>query len=759
VLSAGSRLGPYEIVAPLGSGGMGEVWRARDPRLGRDVAIKALPAVFAADSERLARFRREAQTLAALNHPNIAAIYGLEEAGGAPHLVLELVEGESLAERLAAGAMAPRDALALCVQIAAAIEAAHERGIIHRDLKPANVMITSSGFAKVLDFGLARIDAPSASSAGDLAESPTVTAYAGATVAGTILGTAAYMSPEQARGKPVDRRSDVWSFGCVLYECLTGRPAFAGETVSDLIARILEREPDWNALPASVPARAREVLRRCLRKDADARPRDIRDVRLELAEAAAGGAKSEAGRAQSVAVLPFDNLSGPDDEYFADGVTDEILSRLAQLEGLRVAARTSCFAFKGRREDLRGIGEKLDVATVLEGSVRRSGAKLRITAQLVNVADGHALWSERYDREMTDVFEVQDEIANAIATRLRGALKAEADRGRTPRGTQNIEAYELLLKGRALVARRGRHLTQAIESFERAIALDPQYAEAMAWLSDSYRLMGTFGVAPFSVIMPKARRLAEQALAIDPNLAEAWASLACVKEQYERDFTGAGPLWEKALTLDPRHVRARSQRALWGYCTGTLAVEEALAESQRAIDDDPLNAWTCSMHSFLVGYAGRHAESVAEAEHAANLDPESFFPQWNRMRAYAWAGDFARAIAFAPAVLADSGRHPWVLGLLAWTYARAGNESGARAVRDELEARARHEFVAPLWLSVAESAAGNPDEAMRQAERAVADRDPLVLWGRVTPFWNELRKHPRFEQLVAGIWGKGVHGA
>ncbi|MEO5617625.1 MAG: protein kinase, partial [Candidatus Eisenbacteria bacterium] len=741
-LAPGTKLGPYEIVAPLGSGGMGDVYRARDPRLGRDVAIKALPAEFAADAERLARFRREAQTLAALNHPNIAAIHGLEEAGGVPHLVLELVEGESLATRLAPGALAPRDAITLCVQIAAAIEAAHERGIIHRDLKPGNVMITSTGFAKVLDFGLARVDAPGSSS-GDLAESPTITAYAGATVAGTILGTAAYMSPEQARGKPVDRRSDVWSFGCVLFECLTGHPAFSGETASDLIARILEREPDWSALPAGLPARAREVLRRCLRKDADARPRDIRDVRLELAEAAAGGAKSEAGREHSVAVLPFDNLSGPDDEYFADGVTDEILSRLAQLEGLRVAARTSCFAFKGRREDLRGIGEKLDVATVLEGSVRRSGARLRITAQLVNVVDGRALWSERYDREMTDVFEVQDEIANAIATRLRGAMHAEAERSRAQRGTQNLEAYELLLKGRSMQARRGRYLRQANEVFEQAIALDPRYAEAMAWLSDSYRLMGTFGEAPFGQLMPKAKRLAEQALEIDPNLAEAWATLACVEEQYERNFTGAGPLWERVLTLDPRHVRARSQRALWGFCAGTISVEEALAEAQRAIDDDPLNAWSSAMHSFMLGYASRHAESIAEAERSVGFDSESFFAQWNRMRAHAWGDVLGRAVSLAPALLADSGRHPWVLGLLAWTHARAGNEAAARAIRDELEARSRHEFVAPFWLSVAESAAGNPDDALRHVERAVADRDPLVVWGRVTPFWAEIRKHPR----------------
>src|SRR2546426_8504498 len=287
-LTPNTRLGPYEIVGPLGAGGMGEVYRARDTRLGRDVAIKALPPAFAADPARLSRFRREAQTLASLNHPNIAAIYGLEEADGAPHLVLELVEGETLAARLARAALPQGEALALGVQIAGAIEAAHERGIVHRDLKPGNVMINPAGMAKVLDFGLAKSD-PGPATGAALSDSPTLSGHPDATAAGVILGTAAYMSPEQVRGKPVDRRGDVWSFGCLLFECFTGRPAFEGETASDLIAQILGREPDWSALPAGASPRIREILRRCLRKNAEERPRDIRDVRLELADVASGG--------------------------------------------------------------------------------------------------------------------------------------------------------------------------------------------------------------------------------------------------------------------------------------------------------------------------------------------------------------------------------------------------------------------------------------------------------------------------------------
>src|SRR6266850_1471545 len=750
VLTPDTRLGPYEIVGPLGEGGMGEVYRARDTRLGRDVAIKALPPAFAADPARLSRFRREAQTLASLNHPNIAAIYGLEEGAGAPHLVLELVEGETLATRLAHGALPQSEAMALSIQVAGAIEAAHERGIVHRDLKPGNVMINRAGVAKVLDFGLAKSD-PAPTDGTLLSDSPTLSQRPEATEAGVILGTAAYMSPEQARGKPVDRRSDVWSFGCVLYECFTGHPAFAGETASDLIARILEREPDWSALPAGAPPKIREILRRCLRKNADERPRDIRDVRLELSDVASGGGKAAAAREKSIAVLPFENQSGADDEFFADGVTDEILNALSQVEGLRVAGRASCFAFKGRREDLRAIGEKLDVTTVLEGTVRRAGPRLRITVQLANAADGYQLWSERYDREMTDVFAVQDEIAGAIATRLRGTMHAEADRSRARSGTKNLEAYELVLRGRALLIKRGRFMLQAVALFEKAVAIDPQYAEPLASLSDSYRLMGTFGVAPFAEVMSKSKALAERALVIDPRLVEAWATLAAVEEQYDRNYAQSDSLYARALELEPRNATTRAQWALWRVIRGVMTDEEGLAQLRRAVQDDPLNPWVVGMHSYLLGITGKHEESTVEAERSMGLDAESFFARWNLMRAHAWAGHYDRAIENAPTLLGDSGRNHWALGLLAWTYGRAGRTDRARACYDELEGRSRHEFVPPCWLSVAAGCADLEESAIGWAERAVADRDPLLLWSRRLPFWEYHRARPRFKELMRGV--------
>lgn len=750
-LAPGVRLGPYEIVAPLGAGGMGEVYRARDVNLGRDVAIKSLPAAFAANPERLARFRREAQTLASLNHPNIASIYGLEAAEGSPLLVLELVEGETLADRLLRGPLAPREALQLGIQVAAAVEAAHERGVVHRDLKPGNIMITPSGVAKVLDFGLAK-SAGEATSGPDTNQSPTMTARPDATAVGAILGTAAYMSPEQARGKALDRRSDVWSYGCVLFECFAGRPAFSGETPSDLVAKILEREPDWTALPAGTPPRAKDILRRCLRRDSDARPRDIRDVRLELSEMAAGGTRGDTAREHSIAVLPFNNLSGPDDEYFADGVTDEILNELAQVEGLHVAARTSCFAFKGRREDLRAIGEKLEVATVLEGTVRRSGTKLRITAQLVNVADGYQLWSERYDREMTDVFEVQDDIAGAIASRLRGTRRDGCDRSPGRGGTSSVQAYELLLKGRALLIQRGRYILKAIPYFEQALELDPNYAEAMAWLADACRLMGTMGAAPSTEVMPRAKAIAGQALSIAPNLSEAFATLASVEAQYDRDYASAASWWARSLKADPRHVRSRCERALWSFGLGAMTGEQAAEETRLAVQDDPLNSWAASIHSFMLGFAGRHAESVEEGERAVGIDADSFIAQWMLLQARLTAGDHGGALRMVPEILAASGRYTWALGSLAWLRARTGQHEGARAVHDELEARSRFEYVGPFWLAVTASASGLHDDAVVYARRAVVERDPMIVLARALPQCGAMRTDTRFAEVTREVW-------
>jgi serine/threonine-protein kinase len=388
----------------------------------------------------------------------------------------------------------------------------------------------------------------------------------------------------------------------------------------------------------------------------------------------------------------------------------------------------------------------------LEGIVRRSGVRLRITVQLVNAADGYQLWSERYDREMTDVFEVQDDIANAIAGRLRGAIQGDADRARSRHGTQSVEAYESFLRGRTFQYQRGGAVSSAIRCFEQAIAPDPGYAEALAWLSDSYRLLGTYGVAPASEVMPKSRAAEEEALAIDPDLPEALSTLADVEMLHDRAIARATAHWTQVLESNPRCARARCERALWLIGPGDLTPARAVEEARRAANDEPLNAWVAGMSTYMLGFAQRYDEAVAEAKRAAGLDSDSFLARFSLLQAHAWSGDYAAALEVAPAILATSGRHVWALGTVGWVYAKAGHPEEAR-VFDELEARSRHEFVSPFWLAAFAAAVGRAEDARRYAERAALERDAVVMLGRVLPQWDLVRAIPGFDELVGEVWG------
>ena len=525
MLARGARLGTYEVLAALGEGGMGQVFRARDSRLGREVALKVLAEPYKLDAERRARLDREARVLASLNHPNIATLLGLEEVGDMQALVLELVDGVTLAERLSEGPLPVAEAVAIAQQISAALDTAHEHGVVHRDLKPDNIKIRADGTVKLLDFGLAKAFATEAEASER--DSPTVTAL---DIGGrAVMGTPAYMSPEQARGLPVDKRADIWAFGCVLYEMLAGRRAFAGERPSDVVAQIIEREPDFGALPPDTPSAIGRLVRRCLAKDPRQRLRDIGDARFELAHGQDLGADAPAGAARgraagrrvalsavslaviaivaallwitgrpgsgkvrsgeatgqpSIAVLPFVNMSAdPDQEYFSDGLSEELINQLAHVDGLRVTARTSAFAFKGRSQDLRVVGETLGVTHILEGSVRKSDDRVRVTAQLVNVADGYDVWSEKYESKLDDVFAIQDEIAAAVAAKLGPALGV-APRSIDYGGTSLFEAYDHLLRGSVQLAKASPEgLRAAIEEYRRALAIDPGYARASAQLA------------------------------------------------------------------------------------------------------------------------------------------------------------------------------------------------------------------------------------------------------------------------------------
>src|SRR5262245_24822235 len=535
---------------------MGEIYRAMDTKLDRSVAIKALPGAFRGHPDRLTRFEREAKILASLNHPNIAAIYGLEEMDGAPYLVLEFVQGESLAQRLSRGPLEAREALEVGGQIAAAIEAAHERGIVHRDLKPGNVMITPGRTVKVLDFGLAKGTAIESDPMPGLSSAPTIARSA--TTDGLILGTAPYMSPEQARGKEVDRRTDVWAFGCILFECLTAHPSFGGETVSDVIAHILDQEPDWDDIPAAAPPRLRDLIRRCLTKDANERPRDIGDLRRELGailtDISAPGHAHKVSSVPSLAVLYFENLANdPESDYSCARITEVRLTDLSKIKGLRGASRNAVTRYRGAPVDIPRGANELGVRAVLEGSVRRAGDRVRISAQLINASDGFHLWAERYDRKLADVFDVQEEISHSIAEALRVALTPTESRNLVQNRPNDAHAYDLYLKGREKYGRYGKEdMAEALRLFTEATEIDANYALAWAGMADSYAQMVQWAMTKET---EKTLRLgleaAERAVLLNPNLAEGYKALALVRRQMgDREAERVALL--KSIEVNPR---------------------------------------------------------------------------------------------------------------------------------------------------------------------------------------------------------------
>ncbi|HET9251273.1 MAG TPA: protein kinase [Candidatus Eisenbacteria bacterium] len=613
-LTSGTRIGVYEISGALGAGGMGEIYRARDLRLDRTVAIKALPREFAHDPDRRARFEREARLLASLSHPQIAGIYGIEDFDGVPFLVLEYVPGETLASRLSRGPMSLAEAARLAGKIAAAIDAAHERGIVHRDLKPANVMLTPDGGVKVLDFGIAK-GRPGSFEPG----SETMTRE------GTVLGTAAYMSPEQARGQSVDRRADIWAFGCILFECLAGRRPFHGETGTDTLAKVLEREPDWAALPASVPATLRDWVRRSLRKDLSQRPSDLGELRREIERLTApAGAASDAGASPSLAVLYFENLStDPESEYFCSGITEDILTDLSKIKGLRVASRNAVAKFRGSVVDIPRVAADLGVSAVMEGSVRRAGDRVRITAQLINAADGFHLWAERYDRTLQDVFAVQEEIASAIATALRGALTpAESKELRRDRPS-SAKAYDLYLKGREHYGRYTREsLREALATFRAAIEIEPDYALAWAGVADCYGQLYQWGWDPAKEGLRQGLEAARRAIALDPKRPEAHKAEALVLRGLgERD--GSHKALVRAVEIDPRFTPALNNLAVAAFEKADLALAERYLREILRIDPHEHFAMLWLMQLTLI--TGRHEETLRLGETLARTTDLPFY--------------------------------------------------------------------------------------------------------------------------------------
>ena len=755
----GRRLGTHEVLSLLGAGGMGQVYRARDTKLNRDVALKILPDAFALDGERLARFRREARALASLNHAHIVTIFSIEEHDEVPFMTMELIEGDTLDRGIPAGGLSLVRFFDVAVALADALSAAHQKHIIHRDLKPANVMVTDDGRVKILDFGLARTgDADAVRLGGSITQF--------GTKVGTIIGTMPYMSPEQIEAKPLDHRTDLFSLGVVLYELAAGERPFRGDSSPALMSSILKDHPkpigQWRA---DIPGDVCRLIDRCLEKDPRDRIQTAAELLAELKtqrrawESGAGSsarpvlpdtALRAAEPGASIAVLAFADMSAEkDQDWFCDGIAEEILNALSPLEGLRVAARTSAFSFKGKGADLRTIGEKLNVTTVLEGSVRRAGDRVRITVQLSDVANGFQLWSERYDRDLKDIFDVQDEIAKAIAERLRVTLAGSKDGRLVERATTNIQAYQLCLKGRALVDRRGASVPPGLDLLRRAVALDPGYALAWAGIADALTVLAYSGAARGADSKSEAMAAARRSIELDPVSSVGHTALACATLLYENDRAMAKQEFERALEINPSYGMGRCWYANF-YLNWTRGdFEHAIAEGRRALDSDPLSAYVTMTLGVSLFTAGRLDEAIDTCHRATQLDAESFVSRWALGIALGLAGRFTEAVSTLEAAAAASRRHPLAIVGLAGVLGLSGKRAEAHALHRELLDRAPRSYVSPTHLALTAEAAGQHEEAIAFARRAWDEREPsFILWARQFPFYRALHPDPRFTAIL-----------
>jgi TolB-like protein/Tfp pilus assembly protein PilF/tRNA A-37 threonylcarbamoyl transferase component Bud32 len=721
-LSPGTTLGRYEILEPLGAGGMGEVYRAHDPRLGRDVAVKILPEADDTESELFSRFEQEARAIAALSHPNILTVFDVGTHEGVPYLVLELLQGTTLRQRLEDGALSPRETIELATQMMRGIAAAHAVHIVHRDLKPDNLFLTRDGTLKILDFGLAKLTTPTH---GTLGEDPTIDL----TVPGRLVGTVGYMAPEQLRAESIDERTDLFAVGVIIHEMATGTSPFRRDTAADTSAAILREAPPPlpESMQRTLPGLERVVLR-CVEKGPSDRFQSAADLVFALESLGRdepGRARPEPGLAPppesgpSIAVLPFADMSVARDQgYFCEGMAEELINALTRIDGLRVAARSSSFQFQGSAVDIQAAGQRLGVTSVLEGSVRKSGDRLRITVQLIDVADGYHRWSERYDRKLEDVFAIQDEIAETVATALRGVLTDEERETLLQRPNTAVETYECFLRGRQLVNEfRNPSMEAAKSMFERTIELDPGYAPAWAGLADTHTWIYQWWGGN-DEDLDAADRASRKALELAPNLAEARASRGFAVSLSGR-YDEAMRELEEAIRLNPNLFEAYYYYARTCFAAGEI--ERSAELFRRAAEARPEDYQSMTLLAQSLSMLGRsddaleaNREAVARVERQLELNPSdsralslgahSLFAVEERQRAMEW---IERALDLYP-------EEQGVLINGACLMAKAGEHDRAL---DLLEFAAEHGWGKADWI------AHDPD-------------------------YDSLRDHPRFQAIL-----------
>jgi len=792
-LTAGTRLGAYHIVAPLGAGGMGEVYRATDTRLGRDVAVKVVSGRLMDDPNALARFEQEARTVAALSHPNIVALYDFGRENGIVFAVMELLEGESLERYLASEHISWRRALEIAVSVADGLASAHGKGLVHRDLKPANIFITRDGLIKLLDFGLAKEDPfRSTSQTG----SPT---GAGETEPGAVLGTVGYMSPEQVRGERADHRTDIFSLGCVLYEMLTRRRPFRGNAPAETMAAILRDQP--SELPTAdgqVPPRVDAVVRRCLEKNPDHRFQSARDLAFALREilnesqapsSSARTATTRArvrrgsvlvtaslvivlsavvwfdararsllipnggGRIRSLAVLPLMNLSGDSgQEYFADAMTEELTTRLAKLGNWRVTSRTSVMAYRGTSKKIPEIARELGVDAILEGSVIRDGSRVKITAQLIDGRTDRHLWADTYERELESVLAIQNDVARAVAREVDVKLTPEGNAGLAA-ATRNVlpAAYEAYVRGRHAWDKRGESdLHDGIRFFQESIDADPTYAPAYAGMADCYAQLGYGSYISPDDAFPRARAAARKALELDPTLAEAHASLGYALMYYDWNFSGAEAEFKRAIELNPNYAIAHQ----W-YAYLLTAMERPLSDAEREIATakslDPLSVPINIDRAYILHYYGRNEEALRSANLALEMNPKYAPGYFWLGRIYTSQGRYEDA----ETALQNIGPlRTWTpaMAALGYLYARSGRPKKAGNVLAEFDELVRQgRYASSYAIAAIYAGLGDREQVFSYLDAAVKERSHWLVWLKRDPRWNDVRSDARFQNLVRKI--------